>query len=197
MMINKLRRLLFKIIRLSIQTPRVILYKIVSDNKPLLDNANRRQPVLLTGKGQITLFKCNLGVWPSPSFFSNYIHIEARNPSASVIIEDGVWINNNACIIADRSTVTIKQNTLIGPNLTIFDSDFHGIHPSKRLSSEYDTKPVVIEPNVFIGANVTVLKGVTIGKGSIIGSGSLVTKSIPPFVIASGVPARVIKEIEV
>jgi len=51
--------------------------------------------------------------------------------------------------------------------------------------------PVVIEDDVWIGLNCTILQGVTIGKGSIIGAGAVVTKDIPPYSIALGVPARV------
>ena len=56
-------------------------------------------------------------------------------------------------------------------------------------------KDVIIENNVFIGNNVTILKGVIIGKNSVIGSNSVVCKSIPNNVIASGNPAKVIKEL--
>ena len=52
---------------------------------------------------------------------------------------------------------------------------------------------MIIEDNVWLGDNVTVLPGVTIGRGSIIGSNAVVSKSIPPYSIAVGIPARVIK----
>ena len=54
--------------------------------------------------------------------------------------------------------------------------------------------PVVIEDHVWIGARAMILPGVTIGEGAVIGSGSVVTKSIPPYSIAVGNPAKVIKE---
>ena len=56
----------------------------------------------------------------------------------------------------------------------------------------YD-QDVVIEEDVWCGANVTILKGVTIGRGSIIAAGAVVTKDVPPYSIAGGVPAKVIK----
>ena len=46
---------------------------------------------------------------------------------------------------------------------------------------------------VWIGMNVVILKGITIGRGSTISAGAIVTKSIPPYCIAGGVPAKVIK----
>lgn len=50
---------------------------------------------------------------------------------------------------------------------------------------------IVIEDDVWLGLGVKVLDGVTIGKGAVIGAGAVVTRSIPPYAIAVGVPARV------
>ena len=63
---------------------------------------------------------------------------------------------------------------------------------------KYDTnhqcdQDVTIEEDVWCGANVTILKGVTIGRGCIIAAGAVVTKSIPPYCVAGGVPARPLK----
>ena len=51
--------------------------------------------------------------------------------------------------------------------------------------------PVCIENNVLIGPRVTVLPGVTVGKGSVIGAGAVVTRSVPPYSVATGTPARI------
>ena len=97
----------------------------------------------------------------------------------------------------------------IGPN---FHTDL-GIHPTTGLSTSpmfYSTRKqngitltnkdlcaelgsVIIGNDVFIGANVSILPGVNIGDGAIIGTGAVVTKDIPPYAIAVGVPAKVIK----
>ncbi|HPS39693.1 MAG TPA: acyltransferase [Candidatus Cloacimonadota bacterium] len=61
--------------------------------------------------------------------------------------------------------------------------------------SEAFVAPVVIGKNVWIAINVVILPGVTIGEGSIVASGSVVTKSIPPFVFAAGIPAQTKKDI--
>lgn len=52
---------------------------------------------------------------------------------------------------------------------------------------------IIIEDEVWIGLNVTILSGVTIGQGAIIAAGAVVSKSIPPYTIAGGVPAKVIR----
>ena len=54
-------------------------------------------------------------------------------------------------------------------------------------------KDVVVESDVWIGMNVTLLAGVTIGRGATVAAGAVVSKSIPPYCICGGVPARVIK----
>ena len=54
-------------------------------------------------------------------------------------------------------------------------------------------KDVVVESDVWIGRNVTILSGVTIGRGSTIGACSLLTKDIPPYCVAVGVPAKPVK----
>ena len=56
--------------------------------------------------------------------------------------------------------------------------------------------PIVIEDGAHIGIGSIIMPGVTIGKGAVIGAGSVVTKDIPPYCVAVGVPAKVIRSIE-
>lgn len=56
-----------------------------------------------------------------------------------------------------------------------------------------ESKQTTIGNDVFIGANVTVLDGVTIGDGAVVGAGAIVVDDIPPYAIAVGVPAKVVK----
>lgn len=66
---------------------------------------------------------------------------------------------------------------------------------SRRDNIEY-AEPIVIGDDCWLAANVTVLPGVTIGKGCTIGAGSVVSKSIPDYSVAIGVPARVIRKVD-
>jgi len=122
-------------------------------------------------------------------------------------IEDFATINNGVgdVIIGNRTRIGIS-NVLIGPVRIGNDINFaqnivlsglnHGyedvsISPSFQPVS---TSEIVIEDDVWIGANCVVLAGVTIGKHSVIAAGSIVTKSIPPFAVAVGNPAKIIKK---
>lgn len=169
---------------------RVWKYKCFSDIRHCDCLARFNQPVLMTGGGRVQLGRCNLGVWPSPYYFNGYIHIEARDATASIEIEDGVWINNNAVIIAERGSIRIGANTLIGTEFTVYDSDFHDLHPERRLAGTHECAPVNIGKNVFIGSRVTVLKGVRIGDDAVIGAGCVVTKDVPAGAIFVGHPTR-------
>lgn len=98
---------------------------------------------------------------------------------------------------------------IISNNVTIYDNNNHPISPIKRIEmcksgfySELwnwkyaDSAPIKIEDNVWIGEKSTILKGVTIGKGAVIGCNSVVTKDVPPYSVACGNPAVVVKKIQ-
>ncbi|WP_417748812.1 acyltransferase [Rosistilla oblonga] len=116
--------------------------------------------------------------------------LQPRTQDSSITIGDRVAFSNNVSVIANQS-VSIGDDCLIGDLVTIFDSDFHEIHPQNRRANGKHS-PVRIGNNVWIGSRSMVLKGVSIGDNSIIGAMSLVTKDIPANVIAGGSPARVI-----
>jgi maltose O-acetyltransferase len=155
------------------------------------------QPVQLVGKGEIEFHGCvQIGYFPSPFFLSGYSYIEARNEHAKVKIGDGTVINNNFVAISEHKSITIGKQVLIGTSVEIYDSNFHGVEPERRLVSHpEEASDVTIEDNVFIASNVKILKGVTIGRDSVIANGAIVTRCIPQGVLAGGNPAKVIRAI--
>lgn len=80
---------------------------------------------------------------------------------------------------------------MMGEDVTILTQDHKYLCPEGY--EGYNTGRVVIDDYTWIGNKVIILRGVTIGKHSIIGTGSVVTKNIPPYTIAAGNPARIIK----
>lgn len=114
---------------------------------------------------------------------------------AHLKIGDGSIINGNMSISCNKS-IEIGRNVLFAERIFIGDSD----HGFEDINTPIKEQPVVgmadvkIEDDCWIGVNASILKGVTIGKHSIVGAGSVVTKSIPPYSIAVGIPAKIIKK---
>jgi lipopolysaccharide O-acetyltransferase len=123
------------------------------------------------------------------------------NKSKVIHIGKNVQINDYVHITAMES-VQIGNNVLMASKIYISDCThgfYSGIgihsHPdTPPMEREYSIKPVVIHDNVWIGESVSILPGVSIGKGSIIGSNSVVSKDIPEYSIAVGIPAKVVKK---
>lgn len=110
-----------------------------------------------------------------------------------ITIGDNFYANFD-CIILDSASVTIGDNVLFGPRVSLYCTN-HVADPSERANGACYAKPITIGNNVWIGGGVNILQGVTIGDNSIIGAGSVVNKDIPANVIAAGVPCKVIREI--
>lgn len=180
-----------------VQSPRIWLYRLLSSSQPS-GRPTCYQPVQLIGEGLIEFERnVRIGVYPSPAFFSTYSYIEARNLTAKVAIGENTWINNNFCAIAEHTGITIGKNCLIGLNVEISDSDFHGLKVSDRRRSLAEwSRPVHIGSDVFIGSNVKILKGVNIGEGAVVANGSLVVSDVPAGSVVGGVPAKVIRMID-
>ena len=132
-----------------------------------------------------------------------------------VQIGDRVHIGGSTFI--SRSKIVVEDDVTIAWGCTIYDHNSHSIYWDERKNDtlqEYKdyhlsgnpiankdwsnvvTKEIVIKKRVWIGFGVTILKGVTIGEGAVVGAGSVVTKDVPPYTIARGNPAQVIKKIE-
>lgn len=121
-----------------------------------------------------------------------------------------VNIEHKACFtpgveVGDRSGIGIKceltgpikigNNVMMGPEVIIYTSghkfDRTDIPMMDQGFTEY--KPVTIGNDVWFGRRVIIMPGVTIGDGCVIGAGAVVTKDIPPYSVAAGVPAKVVK----
>ncbi|WP_367616101.1 acyltransferase [Pseudomonas marvdashtae] len=195
---KKSKRLTARVVIKCLQFVRIAVYKhFYSTNHGILIDTLFRQPVQLVGLGQIYMDKVVIGVWPSPGFINSVAYVEARSDGARVVIGAGTSINNGLVIIADKKTVEIGKDCLIGTNVYISDSDFHGLELDNRRSGNYLCDSVTISNNVFIGNDVRILKGVTIGEGAVIANSAVVTKDVEPGSVYAGVPAKFIKRLEV
>lgn len=176
---------------------RIFKYKLLSNTNNIHGKPVLVSPLVTLGNGKIKFHKnVIIGVQTSPLFYSNYAYIESRGVNSVIEINNNVKINNNVCIVSDGEGIFIDENTLIGTNVTITDSNFHNLNPLFREFRDLNSKKVKIGKNVFIGSNVTILKGASIGDNSVIATGSIVTGLIPSNVIAGGIPCRVLKNID-
>ena len=101
----------------------------------------------------------------------------------NVVIGSNVKIQTNVYI---PTHTTIGDDVFIGPCVTITNDKY----PLRR-RDEYEPRGAIIEDSASIGANATLLPGVRIGEGSMVGAGAVVTRDVPPWSLAVGVPARV------
>jgi acetyltransferase-like isoleucine patch superfamily enzyme len=115
--------------------------------------------------------------------------------NGDLFIGDNTNIAMN-CFIQSGKLVTIGKNVLFAAYCYVIGG---GDHETDRtdipiIAQGQVVRGITIEDNCWIGAGVKVQDGTLVGRDSIIGSGAVVTKDIPPFSIAVGVPAKVVKE---
>ena len=152
-------------------------------------------PVRCDGTGTVVVSELvRLGYAPAPRFGNGEILLQARFRDAVIHIGRDTALSNNVTIVALQQ-VWIGSRCLIGDNVSLADSDFHNIEPAKRHDASVQSSPVRLGDNVWLGSRASVLKGVSIGDNTVVAAGSVVTRSIPPNVVAAGVPARVVRKL--
>lgn len=116
------------------------------------------------------------------------------------IYPENISLGNNVylgpkCNISAFGKVNISDGVIIGPHCTIYSANHN--YSENIKSIPYDSKLIIknvtIHENVWIGGNTILLPGVEVGEGSIIAAGSVITKSVPPFAIMGGNPAKILK----
>lgn len=111
----------------------------------------------------------------------------------TLVIGDGSWIGQQ-CFFHGAGGILIGRNVGIGPAVRILTS-FHGEEGRAKpiLHSKLEFAPVRIDDDADIGAGAIILPGVRVGKGAQIGAGAVVSREVPDYAVAAGVPARVLR----
>jgi maltose O-acetyltransferase len=113
-------------------------------------------------------------------------------------VGDGAVIANFDCCVLDCAAVTIGAHVLFGPGVQLYTAT-HPLEAAARRVGE-SANPITIGDDVWLGGRVIVVssrrEGITIGDGVVVGAGSVVTKSIPPYSLAVGSPARVVRKLK-
>jgi acetyltransferase-like isoleucine patch superfamily enzyme len=133
-----------------------------------------------------------------------------------IIFDDNVLINRNCMILAKTGPIHLGKRTSFGANSVIVSMSgvkvgeavltagncyisaglykFDDLEAPVMDQTVYSKGPVVIGKNSWFGTGVIILDGVTIGEGVVVGAASMVNKDLPDFVIAVGIPAKVVRE---
>jgi acetyltransferase-like isoleucine patch superfamily enzyme len=141
--------------------------------------------------------------------------IDAKgSDNAGIVIGDNVFVGRNTILLCTNGDICIEDNVSIGFNSELMSAHHLQLgknvlissycylnaatHDFKRLDiavgeQESVGRKIILEDNVWLAANVKVLDGVTIGRDAIVGAGAVVNRDLPPFSVAAGVPAKVIR----
>lgn len=149
------------------------------------------------GKGVTVCHRTRMDVLPFQSFsIGDYSTIEdfatVNNGVGEVYIGNHSRIGLGNVIIGP---VFIGNNVILAQNIVI--SGLNHVYEDVTIpisKQPVKTARIIIEDNCWIGANVVITAGVTVGKHSVVAGGAVVTKNIPPYSIAAGNPAKIIKQ---
>ena len=132
---------------------------------------------------------------------------------ADTLLEPGVWLTapapgririgsgtflNMGVMVAAMELVEIGDHCMFANGCFVTDASHRFDDPDRPITWQgFDSKgPTRIGDDVWCGANVVVTTGVTIGERCVIGANSVVTRDVPPFSIAAGAPAKVLRRVE-
>jgi len=144
------------------------------------------------------------------------VNIVLENDKAEVVIGDDVYIGNSKIICKEK--VILGDNILVAWGVTIYDHDSHSVDIVERRNdihqayhdyveqggnylanknwSVVNSKPIIIENDVWLGMDSLILKGVTVGEGAIVAARSVVTKDVAAHTVVAGNPAKEVKKLK-
>lgn len=151
------------------------------------DVRNKRN--IKIGKGFTAGIGCRIEAFPLDETYKTCIEI-----GEDVQINDYVHIGAVGSIKIGNNVLMASKIYISDHNHGVYDGEINDHPMSIPIDRKPICKPVIIGDNVWLGESVCVLPGVTIGEGCVIGALSVITKSIPPYSIAVGSPAKVVKQ---
>lgn len=144
----------------------------------------------LSSRMRVILYRC-LGndISPEAKFFGG-----GRVCGKGLLVEDGVFVNRG-CYFDLSAHIKLGAGCTVGHGVTFITAN-HRIGTSLKRAGEVYSAEVTIRAGAWIGANVTILPGVDVGHGSVVGAGALVTQDVPANCLVTGVPAKVVRNLE-
>ncbi|MUL35823.1 hypothetical protein BWI75_05515 [Gloeocapsopsis sp. AAB1 = 1H9] len=155
--------------------------RIAIGNKVRIDRG-----VSLRNEGQ------NSRIWLGNSVKLDLGVIIKTHSDSEIEIGDCTYIGPYTCL--SGKYIKIGKDCRIASHLGIYANNHTFTDPNCKIKEQGNSyQGIVIEDDCWLGSGVRIVDGVTVGQGSVIGAGAVVTKDIPPYSIAVGVPAKVIK----
>ena len=187
----------------------VVLKQIISDvlrifyYTPLLKSRLKNKPKQLYLYGGLPVVIGSLDI-----VMGNKVRLAAMTTISGRVVGRNVpqLIIGDNVGIAWRTSISVGNIITIGNNVRIAGDCYLAGYPGHpvnaklralgRPDEENQVGDITLEDDVWLATGVKVMPGVTIGQGTIVAAGSVVTKDLPSFVLAGGVPAKIIKSIE-
>jgi acetyltransferase-like isoleucine patch superfamily enzyme len=134
--------------------------------------------------GDITGLAIDASTTIFPPFYTNF--------GRFIQFGKGVFVNHD-CSFLDMGGITIEDNVLIGPKVSLITEN-HPLNPADRRA--LIASAIVVKKNAWIGAGAIILPGVTIGENAVVAAGAVVSKNVEANTIVGGVPAKWLKNID-
>ena len=119
-----------------------------------------------------------------------------------VEIQKNAFVGKN-CKISSHTFICegvhIEDNVFIGHNVTFINDKFpRSVNYDGSMQTDNDWRVIetYIKSGASVGSSATIMCGVTVGENSIVGAGAVVTKDVPPNTVVAGVPAKIVKKME-
>lgn len=148
-------------------------------------------PLRLNGPGRIAVgdsVYVGAGCW---------LQTLGDDPEPALVIGDGSSFAGN-CVLSATREIRVGRKVLLARNVYIADHShaFEDVDVAVLDQGVTRVAPVTIGDGAWLGQNVVVSPGVTIGAGAVVGSNSVVTGDVPPYCVAVGAPAKVVRRLD-
>lgn len=143
--------------------------------------------------------KCALLRWSGAKIGENVRIVSSAkfNLTGNLVIGDDTWIGHEVLIVGGNAEVIIGAKVDIAPRVMIVTGSHELFTESDRAAGKGYSTPIFIGDGVWLGAASVVLGGVTIGRCSMVAASALVNSDVAPGCMVAGVPARVLRQVDV
>lgn len=156
---------------------------------PISSNVILNGEVSIYHPDQVNLYGCSVG---DGSRIGSFVEIQK-----GAVVGARCKISSHSFICEG---VTIEDEVFIGHGVMFTNDTFPratNADGSAQSEADWKVEPTLVKRRASIGSNATILPNVTIGEGALIAAGAVVTRDVPPFAIAAGVPAKVVGDVRV